>query len=304
LLLSLLLSLSPLSSVPILGPLGRPAQAWFLQQVTCYNPALGARLHDQNGLKPYTVSTLLDDRGHAIRAGRWLEPGASCWLRFTSLEEKLSELVLKKIIPNLPDRVRLYEMEFRLDGWTLERAQHPWASQSDYVNLVQELSSDARLRQVRLEFASPTAFRVDQADLPLPLPGSVFRSYWQKWNAFAPETLQIHEKWPAFAAQCITVSELTGINSEQWRFAEGTHGAATGFTGTVSFNLLPRHQCLDWREQWVDSAPLMQTLTRFAFYCGTGHHTTVGLGQTRLLPGEQRRIGSLSSHKTVRREIE
>lgn len=288
-LLSLLLSLSPLTSVPILGPLGRPAQAWFLQQITRCQPALGAELHDQNGVKPYTVSTLLDDRGHAIHSGRWLEPGASCWLRITSFGETLSDLLLKKILNKLPDRVRLYEMDFRLDGLTFERAQHPWADQSDYSNLIQELDGHSRLRQARLEFNSPTAFRVGQADLPLPLPGSVFRSYWQKWNAYAPASLQIHEDWPAFAAQCITISELTGVNSEQWRFAEGSHGAATGFAGTVSFNLLPQHQCAEWKEQWVDAAPLMQTLARFAFYCGTGHHTTVGLGQTRLLPAREQR---------------
>src|SRR3990172_6840295 len=26
---------------------------------------------------------------------------------------------------------------------------------------------------------------------------------------------------------------------------------------------------------------VLRTLAEFAFYCGTGHHTTVGLGQTR-----------------------
>ena len=34
------------------------------------------------------------------------------------------------------------------------------------------------------------------------------------------------------------VSELTNLNTESWRFAEGTHCVPTGFTGTAAFTLL------------------------------------------------------------------
>ena len=66
---AILLSLTSESSYPIMGALGRPAQAWFLGQLTRSHAALASRLHDEKGLKPYTVSTLLDERARPQRTG-------------------------------------------------------------------------------------------------------------------------------------------------------------------------------------------------------------------------------------------
>lgn len=105
-----------------------------------------------------------------------------------------------------------------------------------------------------------------------------------KWNAFAAEPMQIHEFWPSFASDCILVDELTAVNTTHWEFAEGARGAATGFTGTVGFSLIPKGKVKkDWREYWDGSATVMQSLAKFAFYCGVGHHTTIGMGQSRVL---------------------
>jgi CRISPR-associated endoribonuclease Cas6 len=284
-LLSLLLSLTPTRPAPILGPLGRPAQAWFLGQVTRHCPEIAQTLHDDSGPKPYTVSTLLDGRGRPLVAGKWLKAGEVCWLRVTTFGEELSKAMLEQILPGLPDRLALYKMEFRVDGYTLDPAQHPWAGQTSFAHLAQAAGlADGRSRQVRLEFASPTAFRSEGADIPLPLPNHIFRGYWQKWNAYAPEPIRVQDIWPQFAAACIQVCELTGINTERWVFAEGTRGAATGFTGTSGFTLLPRHLCGEMGAYWEGAEVVMRTLATFAFYCGTGHHTTIGLGQTRPLP--------------------
>jgi CRISPR/Cas system endoribonuclease Cas6 (RAMP superfamily) len=111
----------------------------------------------------------------------------------------------------------------------------------------------------------------------------VFRSYGQKWNAVAPEGVQIQDLWPGFAAACIMVSELSGLNTTRWSFAEGTRGVATGFTGAVGFTLLPKRQCGEWAEYWDGADRVMQSLAKFAFYCGTGHHASIGMGQTRVL---------------------
>lgn len=283
-LLSLLISITPVSAAPILGSLGRPSQAWFLRLLTQANPQLASRLHDSNGLKPYTVSTLLDDLGRPLPAGSWLQPGKSVWLRWTVFEPQLSELVQTKILKKIPAILSLYKMDFRLDGWTLDPAQHPWAGQTDYVNMAQRPLLTNQMRSVRMEFASPTAFRSEGADIPLPIPGHIFRGCWQKWNTFAPNSMRIHEIWPEFANSCIMVNELSAINSVQWSFAEGTHGAATGFTGVAGFTLLPRKHCGDFEAYWDGADRIMKHLTQFAFYCGVGHHTTVGMGQTRPFP--------------------
>jgi CRISPR-associated endoribonuclease Cas6 len=277
-LLSVLISLTAESSYPILGPLGRPAQAWFLQQLP---PAMSGTLHDESGMKPYTVSTLLDEHGRSLEAGSWLKPGQHCFLRLTTLNEELSTALQKKVIQQLPKRLTFYKMDFRVDEVFERPAEHAWAGQTTFADMAQDVKVG---NSVRMEFTSPTAFRSQGLDICLPIAGQVFRSWWERWNSYAPESMQVQEIWPKFAADCILVSELTAVNTTHWIFAEGTHGAATGFSGTVEF-LLPRKSSLPkkWQEYYDGAAVVMQSLARFAFYCGTGHHTTVGMGQTRLV---------------------
>ncbi|MBU2610999.1 MAG: CRISPR system precrRNA processing endoribonuclease RAMP protein Cas6 [Chloroflexi bacterium] len=279
-LLSLLLPLTTTNRYPILGALGRPANAWLLRELTRRKPDVAQALHDDQGVKPYTVSTLLDDRGRPLATGTWLEPGQTCWLRVTTFEQRLSEMLLE-MVKDLPPHLTLYKMDFRLDGWTLDPAQHPWAGQTSFAALAQAERVNSRSREVRLEFASPTAFRSEGADTPLPIPALILRSLWQRWNAVVTQPMQIHALWPEFAAACVKVSELTAVNTERWVFAEGTRGAATGFTGTVGLTLLPERQCRDWAACWEGADRVLQSLAQFAFYCGTGHHTTIGMGQTR-----------------------
>jgi CRISPR-associated endoribonuclease Cas6 len=306
-LLSLLLPLTTTFSIPILSPLGRPFNAWFLEQITLFEPALAASLHDEQGVKPYTVSSLVDERGRPIKPGCWLEAGQVCWLRLTSFSVSLSETLLRQFIPRLPDRLTIYKMTFRLDGWTLDPAQHPWAGQTSFRAMADNLDemeqpagSEALASQpsghpqagqvnfrpqpssrARLEFASPTAFRSGGADIPLPIPGLIFRSLWQKWNTCCPEAMQIQDAWPAFAADCLLVNELTAVNTQHWTFAEGSRGGATGFTGTIGFQLATARQSGKWAEFRPGAEKVLQSLAGFAFYSGVGHHTVIGMGMAR-----------------------
>ena len=286
---STLLSFTSESAYPILGALGRPAQAWFLSQVLSANPKLAQRLHDEQGLKPYTVSSLLDDRGRPLSAGTWLKPGQECWLRLTALNDELAELIEGRILPRLPERLTLYKMDFRVDGVARRRAEHPWADCSSFVEIAQSAALSAPEPTARLEFASPTAFRDNGLDVCLPLPGQVFRSLWARWNAFCPAAMQVQDVWPQFAEACIYVSEMTAVNTTRWVFAEGTRGAATGFTGAVAFRLPPTRALHErWHAYTDGAAAVMGSLARFAFYAGVGHHTTIGMGQTRPLPALRR----------------
>jgi len=281
---SLLISLTAESSCPILGPLGRPAQAWFLGQLTRSHASLASRLHDEQGLKPYTVSTLLDEHGRPLRSGSWLEPGQSCFLRITSLNEELSAAMEKKIVHRIPKQLTLYKMDFRVDEVFTTSSQHEWAGESSFSEIAQDAALASAGSRVRMEFISPTAFRSNGLDICVPSSGQIFRSLWEKWNAFAPEPMQVHELWPKFANDCILIDELTTINTTYWEFAEGSRGSATGFTGTVGFFLIPKSKVkTEWQEYWDGASAVFQSLAKFSFYCGIGHHTTIGMGQSRCL---------------------
>jgi len=270
----------------MLGPLGRPAQAWFLGQLTHSHASLASRLHDEQGLKPYTVSTLLDERGRPLRAGSWVEPGQPCFLRITSLNEELSDALEKKIVHSTrsANQLTLYKMDFRVDDVFSTHSQHEWAGESSFSEIAQDVANASSGNHVRMEFTSPTAFRTNGLDICAPSSGQIFRSLWEKWNAFAPEPMQVHEFWPQFVNDCILVDELTAVNTTHWEFAEGSRGAATGFTGTIGFSLSPKSKVKkDWLEYWDGAATVMQSLAKFAFYSGVGHHATIGMGQSRQL---------------------
>jgi len=137
----------------------------------------------------------------------------------------------------------------------------------------------------RLWQEKPEAMSVAHARYLRSLLHTGLRSLWERWNAFAPEAMRIHELWPSFASECILIDELTAVNTTHWKFAEGTRGAATGFTEAVGFSLISKSKIKkSWREYWVGSSTVLQSLARFAFFSTVGHHTTIGMGQCRPLP--------------------
>ncbi len=282
---SALIHLTATQPVLILGPLGRPIQAWFLGLLCQVDGKLAAEMHQPNGVRPYTVSTLLDDRGYPLRANYRMETGQSCWLRITTFRQDISDILTKKLLYALPERLEIYKMPFRMDECTFNRFQHPWAGETSWQEIVNPANPLEREteRNIRMMFSSPTAFREQGTDLPLPLPGCVFRSLYERWNAFAPAGLVLDSSWPNFARECVVVDEMTSVNTQRWSFAEGTHGVATGFMGTVGFQLLAQRRTREWADQWNGAACVLQTLARFAFFAGVGHHTTIGMGQARLL---------------------
>ncbi len=284
---SILVSLTAESPSLILGPLGRPVQAWFLGLLARSDASLASRLHDAQGPKPYTVSTLLDDRALPLSAGRLLESGQTCFLRLTSLNEELSEVFEKKIIHHPPTQLALYKMNFRVNGVLAKQIEHEWAGEASFTEIAQDNISAETGNIVRMEFASPTAFRIKGVDVIIPSPSHIFRSLWEKWNAFAPEAMKVHELWPQFANDCIVVNQLTSLNTANWELSEGARGAVTGFTGIIGYKLLPRNKVEPaWREYWDGASVVLKSLADFAIYSGVGHHVTIGMGQARALPGK------------------
>jgi len=280
-LLSLLLTLTPTSSTRLAGFYGREAQAWLLGQITRHNPGLAEGLHGDSGPKPYTVSSLIvPESGRREEQGElWMVPNQECLLRITSLSPPLSELLLSKVIPNLPETLKLKWSRFKFLRLSQENG---WDGQATFEELVHQDGKKRFGPTTTLQFASPTAFRSQGADLALPTPDQVWRSLWWRWNTFAPEEFHIDPLWPEFAASCIVVSSFQ-LRSMRVSFKKGKRGAATGCTGYTTYHLLPSEHCGEYEPFRPGAAHVLHMLARFALYSGVGHHTTVGLGQTRMI---------------------
>lgn len=281
-LLSLLLNLTPTEPTILEGFYGRQVQGWFLKLVAQHDSELAERLHQSNGPRPYTVSGLiLRDRelGRIGEDGRIpLVPGNECQLRLTTLSRELSELLLGCMVPSLPQMLRLKWSHFK----ELRLAeQNQWDGETTFEALI-EKGAGTRGESVTLQFASPTAFRSGQVDITLPVPEQVWRSLWWRWNAFAPPELHIDPLWPQFAANCLVVSDYC-LRAQKVQFKGGAKGAATGATGQATYRLLPERHSGDFAVFREGADQVLRTLAAFALYAGVGHHTTIGLGQTRWL---------------------
>jgi CRISPR-associated endoribonuclease Cas6 len=272
-LLATLIKLTPLEAASVPVDTGRGAYALFLSLVADHDPALAEELHAADRLKPFTVSSLYGKFG-PIREGRFtLHPERTYTLRLTSFGERLSDCVAKRVLPNLPERVSLLDVPFRIGGTSHDGRAHRWAGRSSFEELAQRYLMDRRPdRGLPMFFASATGFRRSVGDrtydVPLPEPGLVFDSYLQAWNACAPVYLNPEAK--RFAAECVAVSRYQ-LRTRLVRFGEA---CTCGFVGGCKFSILVQD------EYWMR---VMNLLAAFAFYAGTGYQTTVGQGQTRWL---------------------
>ncbi|MEA3408135.1 MAG: CRISPR system precrRNA processing endoribonuclease RAMP protein Cas6 [Chloroflexota bacterium] len=274
-LLSAVIIVKPLREATVPSALGRHIRAWFLSQLQETDPALAHRLHEGSRLRPYTVSNLYG--AGPPRDGRvFLWPDQECRFRVTALTDELSATLLSRsngALPEPGDRLRLDRGEFVVQDVIINADEDGWAGQASYEALLRRhaLETHGTPRSVVLHFSSPTLVRRNDKDMPLPLPRHVFQSYLQKWNAFAPQALP--EEAARYADECVALGRFK-IESHLVSFEEAGKGAHVGFTGYVRFRFLVGDP------YWTR---LMRLLAEYAFWCGTGYRTTVGLGQTHLL---------------------
>ncbi|MGH2522322.1 MAG: CRISPR system precrRNA processing endoribonuclease RAMP protein Cas6 [Anaerolineales bacterium] len=149
------------------------------------------------------------------------------------------------------------------------QSPHPWAAATSY----QSLSAPWLLGRARpesrlsLQFASPTTFKSGEKHVPVPLPGLVFGSLLERWNAFAPVALPAETR--RFADECLALTAYE-LSTRMIPVKEG--GLRAGAVGWV------RYTALNHDRYWLS---LINLLADFALFAGVGAGTGMGLGQCR-----------------------
>ncbi len=235
--------------------------AWFLNCVRAVDPELSAYLHDGESEKPFTIS-LLD--GEIISSGIHIQLSCDRVYRWyvTGLSERVTNW-MQTWVQNLPTHLELNNIPLKIQSC---RIAHPATTYSQLLN------RDNIGGTVSLNFLSPTSFRRKKHHFPLPVPFNIFQSYLRRWNDFSNLPVDSDDFLAWIDQQVI-------INSHQiasQKVLAGKKGAVTGFTGSVEFGLART------ASQNQEYYRLFYALVNFAPYCGTGHKTTFGLGQTRL----------------------
>lgn len=134
-----------------------------------------------------------------------------------------------------------------------------------YTNLV--ANEPEPVRRFDLQFITPTAFAQGGANLPLPLPTLMFRSWLERWNNFAPVYLG-GDELIAYLNNAVVLKSHK-INTRTYQLHKGF---VNGFVGDVTLQILNRADPL-----LANVANLLVEYSRFA---GTGMKTRLGMGQT------------------------
>ena len=271
--ISTLISLIPETDVTLRPTMGHHAHAAFLAIMRESDPDLAERLHAQSTQKPFTVSPLIAEgkkRDNLLH----IKAGTDCKLRYTFLDDALFESFGKTFLTAPFPTIRLGSATFQVKQWVSHATEeHNWSGNATYAELVQSAKTDTRMS---FRFYSPTAFRQltprgqksrNHTYLDLV---RCYQSWINKWNAFAPIKLDRAE----ILAFISDHAQVTSVTTKSRALNFGRH-TEVGWVGTCACGFYPENS-LD-----AHLVRAVNCLADFAFYCGTGYKTTMGMGQTR-----------------------
>lgn len=269
------MTVAPEQPVTTPGFLGRAVYGFFLDYIKETDPDLSAQLHGGRGRKPFTCSTLVGGKWQDTDA-RLYTPEEPAWLRLTGLTPPVSAH-LQRLAADPPPSLRLDGVPFQVQEATLDGAEHGAAGHTTYEELAAPtlLSGRKRLFRLKLEFVSPTTFRVrspggKSPSWPVPMPRWVFASLRRCWNDHSPLPVP-DEDLEQFVAESVVLSRYR-LRTRAVPLKKGI--PETGCVGVVHYLLLKKEK------YW---ARLLNLLAAYSFYAGVGYQTTVGLGQTKLV---------------------
>ncbi len=232
---------------------------WFLNEVRQTDPELSQYLHDGQSEKPFTISRL--NRLESNTSERiQISTEQSYSFKITGLNSSVVQW-LQEWVNNSPNIIKQKTVSWKILS---NKITYPPITYQSLLEIPIEES-------LALTFTSPTSFRRKQHHFPLPLPFNVFQSYLRRWNYFSGSPvdgesfLQWVDNHVIVLRHQLQTLKVTG----------GKQGMVTGFIGSVEYGLSTqgkKHQ---------EFTQLFFTLGQLAPYCGTGHKTTFGLGQTR-----------------------
>lgn len=267
------ISLIPETDVTLRPTMGHHAHAAFLSILRETDPDLTETLHAQSAQKPFTVSPLVAKARQRAKQLH-IRAGTDCKLRFTFLDDALFTAFGRAFLKFELPAIRLGGATFQVKQLISHSTEtQDWSGNATYADLAE---SAKIATEVHLKFHSPTAFRAltprgqksynhTQVD-----PVRCYQSWINKWNTFAPLQFD-RDELLAFVTEYIRVSR-TDTRTQALNFGRHTE---IGWVGTCTFRF-DRASLI--HENLLRAA---NCLADFAFYCGTGYKTTMGMGQTK-----------------------
>jgi CRISPR-associated endoribonuclease Cas6 len=277
---------------------GQKTLALFLQElIRKQDPAVATLLHAPKNSKPFTTAMLQPLGSHGLGRPEEKRPAyrskashgdqGEMKIRITLLDDALYPLISQFFLQHIGGIPTLHlgrsALVISKVSVTSESGEQ-WAGCASFETLLTQ--SSATETAWRLSFATPTAFKSGDADLPLPIPRLCFQSWLNSWDEHVP--------CPFFADKAErqrflneVVEGQLSVDFSQLRCAEqalyfdGHRTRERGFTGVCRFAVKSAKTAPQHRH-------LLGTLARYSFYAGTGRKTTMGMGVTQFVGSERR----------------
>lgn len=234
----------------------------FHQLISRTDPTLSARLHNEPGYRPFTLSPLMGlphtrdhiqiSADHTYHVRATLLDGGQLWhcLSLPLLEEG-------------PLEVEVGVTKFKLTRQLSTPKEVSRVMKTSWL----QISSLGPAQEITLSFLSPTAFNISGNYFALfPEPQLVWDSLLRVWNTYAPTSLHIEKlALRDFLLQHLVVTSC----SLSTHTLHNTKYAQKGFCGHCTYTL---QDVNDWAAQ-------ITRLAAFAPFAGVGYKTTMGMGQ-------------------------
>jgi CRISPR-associated endoribonuclease Cas6 len=269
---SVTLVLYPENDAAISKTMNPQTHALVLNLVRQFNSSLSARLHNEPGYRPFTVSQL---SGLVVCGEHMLlQHDRPCYLRITLFDDgSLWQQLCTHFLESGPIYVQLGNSVLRLTRILSTPDNDPtgWVCSTDW----QTLFTLSAKQSLTIHFVSPTAFSWgDRRFVLFPEPFLVWESLLHIWNRYAPESYRVERQGlREFLLNNVRVTKCS-LHTKTLYFPNYTQ---KGFVGSCSYSFKAPD----------DDAALLTTLAAFAYYAGVGYKTTMGMGQVRVIFDDQ-----------------
>jgi CRISPR-associated endoribonuclease Cas6 len=277
---------------------GQKTLALFLQElIQKQDPVLATRLHAPKNSKPFTTAILKilesnglgrpEDKSPIHRSKASHGDHGEMKMRITLLDDALYPLISQFFLQHIGGIPTLHlgrsALVISKVSVTSESGE-PWAGFASFETILAEGS--AKEMSWRMRFATPTAFKSGDADLPLPIPRLCFQSWLNSWDEHAPcpffPDKAERKRFLEEVVEGQVSVDFSQLRSDEQRFYfDGHRTRERGFTGVCRFTVKPAKTTPQHRH-------ILGTLARYSFYAGTGRKTTMGMGVTGFMGSEQR----------------
>lgn len=234
--------------------------AWFLNQVRQTSPTLSQILHDDQKEKAFTISELKGEV-HPESDKFQLKSGSHYYLKITALSNHLVAW-LEEWMQKLPEIISIYNGQLKIIDCQIN------LQPTTYSQLWE--NAGHKNETIQLSFLSPTSFKRKGHHFPLPVPMNLFHSYLRRWNCFSCQTFE-ETAFLNWIEESVIILRHQ-ITSQKVQVAKA--GSVTGFTGAIELGLDKSGR------KNLEYTQLFYALSDLAPYCGTGHKTPFGLGET------------------------